>query len=85
MPSEQIKSKINSIVLDLMKLQKPLLLVVSKIAKSDVSKKGHYDLVEEKTRIKQEIAKLEFSLNAFVYELYSLRKENIMTIEESLK
>ena len=85
MPSKQVKARISSIVLDLMKLQKPLLFVVSKIARSDASKKGYYDLVEEKTKIKQEIDKLEFSLNAFVYELHCLKEEDIMVIEENLK
>ena len=79
------KERINSIVLDLMKLQKPLLLVASKIAKSDASKKGYYDLVEEKTKIKQEIDKLEFNLNALVYRLYGLNQKEIEIIEESLK
>ena len=85
MPSKQVKARISSIVLDLMKLQKPLLFVVSKIARSDASKKGYYDLIEEKTKIKQEIDKLEFSLNALVYELHCLKEEDIMIIEENLK
>ena len=85
MPSKQVKARISSIVLDLMKLQKPLLFVVSKIARSDASKKGYYDLVEEKTNIKADIDKFEMKLNELVYELYGLNKEDIKLIEASLK
>lgn len=85
LPSEQIKAKINSTVSELMKLQKPFLSILSKISKSDVSKKGYYDLIEEKTKIKQEIDKLESDLNNLIYELYGLKKEEITIIEESLK
>ena len=84
-PSEQIKTQINSIVSNLMILQKPFLLVVSKIAKSDASKKGHYDLIEEKTKIKQEIDKLKLNLNSLIYELYDLNQREIGIIEKSLK
>ena len=78
------QDKINSIVLELMKLQKPYLSVSSKSANSDSSKKGYYDLVEEKTKIKMEIDKLELMLNELVYELYGLSKEDIKIIEENL-
>jgi len=61
-PSEQVKARINSIVLDLMKLQKPY-------------------LIEEKTRIKQEINKLESDLNSIIYELYGLKQKEIEIVE----
>jgi len=84
-PSEQIKTQINSIVSNLMRLQKSFLSIVSKIAKSDASKKGHYDLIEEKTKIKQEIDQLELDLNLLIYELYDLKQKEIEVIEKSLK
>ncbi len=84
-PPQQSKEKIMSIVLDLMKLQKPYLSICSKVANSDTSKKGYYDLVEEKTKMKAEIGKFELKLNELVYELYGLSKEDIRIIEESLK
>ena len=61
-PSEQVKARINSIVLDLMKLQKPY-------------------LIEEKTRIKREINKLESDLNSIIYELYGLKQKEIEIVE----
>ncbi len=79
------QKKINSIVLELMKLQKPYLLISPKIANLDSSKKGYYDLVEEKTKLKSEIDKLETTLNEVVYDLYGLNKDDIKIIEDSLK
>ncbi len=84
-PSQQIKEKIISTVLDLIKLQKPYSSICSKVANSDTSKKGYYDLVEEKTKMKAEIDKFELKLNELVYELYGLSKDDIKIIEESLK
>ena len=84
-PSQQIKEKINSIVLDLMKLQKPYLSICSKVSNSDTSKKGYYDLVEEKTKLKNDIDKLEIKLNEFIYNLYGISEKEKEIIEDSLK
>ena len=84
-PSQETKEKINSIVLELMKLQKPYLSISSKIANSESSKKGYYDLVEEKTKMKTDIDKFELKLNELVYDLFGLNKDNIKVIEDSLK
>lgn len=82
MPSAQIKSKVNTIVLELMNLQKQYSAICSKADDSDASKKGHYDLIEEKTRIKQEIHKLESNLNSIIYELYGLKQKEMDIVEE---
>ncbi len=82
--SQETKEKINSIVLELMKLQKPYLSISSRIANLDSSKKGYYDLVEEKTKMKADIDKLELKLNELVYDLYGLNKDDIKIIEDSL-
>ena len=84
-PSQETKEKINSIVLELMGLQKPYLSVCVKVANSDASKKGYYNLVEEKTKIKTKIDELELKLNELIYELYGIvNKEDIKIIKESL-
>mgnify|MGYP001578652126 FL=1 len=79
------QEKIISIVADLMKLQKIYLSICSKVADSDTSKKGYYNLVEEKTKLKNEMDKLELNLNNIIYEIYKLSKEDTAVIEESLK
>jgi len=85
-PSQETKEKINSVVLELMKLQKSYLSISSKIANSESSKKGYYDLVEEKTKMKADIDKFELKLNELVYGLYGLNnKDDIKVIEDSLK
>ena len=68
-----------------MKLQKPYLSISSKIANLDSSKKGYYDLVEEKTKLKNNIDKLEIELNKFVYNLYGISEKEKTIIEESLE
>lgn len=83
-PSNQIKDKVNSIVVELMKLQKSYSAVMSKLINSDATKKGHYDLVEEKTMIKQEIDKREGMLNDSIYELYGLNESEVSIVRESL-
>ena len=83
-PSAEAKEKVNSTVIELMKLQKPYSAVNSKLTDSNPSKKGHYDLVEEKTKIKQEIDRLEGQLNNIIYNLYGLNEKEIKIIEESL-
>ena len=79
------QEKIISIVTDLMKLQRPYLSICSKVANSDASKKGYYNLVEEKTKLKNEMDKLELNLNNIIYEIYKLNKEDVAVIEENLK
>lgn len=83
-PPQETKEKINSIVLELMKLQKSYLSISSKITNLDSSKKGYYDLVEEKTKMKADIDKFELKLNELVYDLYGLNKDDIKIIEDSL-
>ena len=83
-PSQQIKEKINSIVLELMKLQKPYLSICSKVANSDASKKGYYDLVEEKNRLKNAGDKFETRLNEIIYDLYGIAEAEKKIIKESL-
>ncbi|MFH1053880.1 MAG: TaqI-like C-terminal specificity domain-containing protein [Candidatus Woesearchaeota archaeon] len=84
-PSPEIKEKINLVVIELMKLQKPYLSISSKLANSDSSKKGYYDLVEEKTKLKAEIDKFELKLNEIIYNLYKVSDEEKKIIEDSLK
>ena len=81
-PNKEIKENIISIVLELIKLQKPYLIVCSKIANSESSKKGYYDLVEEKSRLKSEMDKLELKLNEMIYELYGITTESEKKIIE---
>ena len=84
-PSQETRAKINSIVLELMKLQKPYLSICVKVANSDTSKKGYYDLFEEKTKMEVDIDKFELKLNELIYKLYGLNnKEDIKIIEDSL-
>ncbi len=83
-PSQETKNNINSIVLELMKLQISYLSISSKIANLDSSKKGYYDLVEEKTKIKADIDKFLLKLNKLIYELYGITKGEQDIIEKSL-
>lgn len=83
LPSEDIKKKFNLLVLELMKQQKRLFMVESKLEKSDPAKKGHYDLVEEKSLIVKEKEKLKHELDTIVYNIYGLNEADIKTIRQN--
>jgi len=82
-PSQKTKDKINSIVLGLMKLKKPYQSISSKIANLGSSKKGYYDIVEEKTKMKADMDKFELKLNELVYELYGITNKEKEIVEKT--
>lgn len=84
MPSDKIKQNIISIVIELMKFKRQKFLNTSKLSKSDSAKKGHYDLIEEKTKIDKEIEEYENKLNSLIYDLYGLDEEEKKVIGESV-
>ncbi len=85
MPSDKIKQNIISIAVEIMKFKKQKFLNTSNLSKSDSAKKGHYDLIEEKTKIDKEIEEYESKLNLLVYELYGITEEEKKIIEDRVK